>query len=165
VRNPGIEAAPPRPGSCHDTAVPLLVAVRALALALGLLLLTACGSATVDGTAQGSSSVPDAAALAPATPVSGLGTVTVSELPEQAVDTLRLIDSDGPFPYSKDGSTFGNREGILPPERSGYYREYTVETPGSDDRGARRIVSGADGERYYTDDHYDSFREIVSGEQ
>jgi ribonuclease T1 len=97
--------------------------------------------------------------------MSDLDTVTVGELPEQAVDTLRLIESGGPFPYSKDGSTFGNREGILPDERSGYYREYTVETPGSDDRGARRIVTGSDGERYYTDDHYDSFREIVSGEQ
>jgi ribonuclease T1 len=142
-----------------------VTALRAVLVAVALLLLPACGSATTTGSSSGTSSVPDAAALAPAAPVSGLDTVAVAELPEQAVDTLRLIESGGPFPYSKDGSTFGNREGILPDERSGYYREYTVETPGSDDRGARRIVTGSDGERYYTDDHYDSFREIVSGEQ
>ncbi len=58
---------------------------------------------------------------------------------------------------SKDGSTFQNREGILPPQPQGYYSEYTVETPGSSDRGARRIVGGKDGELYYTDDHYSSF--------
>ncbi len=72
-------------------------------------------------------------------------------------DTLALIDAGGPFPYRKDGSRFGNREGRLPAGPPGYYREYTVETPGSPDRGARRIVAGHDGDRWYTDDHYGSF--------
>ncbi len=91
--------------------------------------------------------------------------MTVAELDRRGgVDTLRLIEDGGPFPYSKDGSTFQNREGILPQQPKGFYAEYTVETPGSDDRGARRIISGKDGSRFYTDDHYDSFREIVSGE-
>lgn len=71
--------------------------------------------------------------------------------------TLRLIDSGGPFPYRQDGSEFSNRERRLPQAGSGYYREYTVETPGSPDRGARRIVTGRDGEVYYTSDHYRTF--------
>jgi len=83
------------------------------------------------------------------------------DLPPEAVDTLLLIDSDGPYPYSKDGSTFQNREGFLPDQDRGYYREFTVETPGSRDRGARRIVGGADGDLWYTSDHYESFTEIV----
>lgn len=93
--------------------------------------------------------------------VSNLPTIDYAELPPEAHDTIALIDSNGPFPYSKDGSTFQNREGILPDREAGYYAEYTVITPGSDDRGARRIVGGADGELYYTDDHYNSFREIM----
>lgn len=87
--------------------------------------------------------------------------IDVSELPPEAIDTLLLIDANGPYPYSKDGSTFQNREGRLPDHDQGYYAEFTVETPGSRDRGARRIVAGDDGELWYTDDHYDSFREIV----
>jgi ribonuclease T1 len=89
------------------------------------------------------------------------GMVDVADLPPEALDTLLLIEEDGPFPYDQDGGTFQNREGILPDHPRGYYREYTVETPGSPDRGARRIVTGSDGERYYTDDHYASFRFIV----
>ncbi|MCB0995691.1 MAG: ribonuclease [Acidimicrobiales bacterium] len=88
--------------------------------------------------------------------------VELSELPPEALTTLRLIRDGGPFPYDRDGTTFFNREGILPDEPEGYYAEYTVETPGSPDRGARRIVAGSDGELFYTDDHYDSFREIVA---
>lgn len=89
------------------------------------------------------------------------GTVEAADLPPEAIDTLLLIEQDGPFPYDQDGSTFQNREGLLPAHPRGYYHEYTVETPGSPDRGARRIVTGDRGERYYTDDHYDSFRFIV----
>lgn len=74
--------------------------------------------------------------------------------------TIRLIDQGGPFPYYQDDETFQNRERLLPSRDSGS-REYTVETPGSDDRGARRIIAGADGELFYTDDHYDSFREVL----
>jgi ribonuclease T1 len=88
---------------------------------------------------------------------SGLPTVRLAELPREASDVVALIDADGPFSYRQDGAVFQNREGILPDEREGYYHEYTVPTPGSDDRGARRIVTGADGEMYWTDDHYDSF--------
>jgi len=98
---------------------------------------------------------------------SELGTVALARLPEQAQQTERLIRSGGPFPYSKDGTVFGNRERQLPREKRGYYREYTVKTPGSRDRGPRRIVCG--GEKpaapdacYYTADHYASFKRIVN---
>jgi ribonuclease T1 len=73
---------------------------------------------------------------------------------------LAAIESGEPLPYEEDGGTFQNREGLLPDQPLGYYREYTVETPGSPDRGARRLVIGEGGEVYYTDDHYASFREI-----
>lgn len=84
------------------------------------------------------------------------------DLPAEALATLELIDEGGPFPYRKDGSVFGNREGQLPDAARGYYREYTVPTPGSPDRGARRIVTGGTPPTfwYYTDDHYRSFRPI-----
>ncbi|OZM74276.1 ribonuclease N [Amycolatopsis antarctica] len=89
---------------------------------------------------------------------SGLTVQTLSSLPPEAADTWELIRSQGPFPYpGRDGTVFGNREGILPPEESGYYREYTVPTPQSRDRGARRLVAGSSSELYYTGDHYDSF--------
>lgn len=87
--------------------------------------------------------------------------VGLADLPKDAIDTVALIRSDGPFPYPKDGVTFGNREQLLPPASRGYYREYTVPTPGARDRGARRIVAGRDGELYYSDDHYRSFRRIL----
>lgn len=120
------------------------------------------GSATYGpGTSSGASAA--GSSLAPATPVSGLPTVTVAELPPEAVTTLTLIAKGGPFPYSKDGVVFSNREGILPKHPSGWYHEYTVVTPGSGDRGARRVVKGKDGGLFYSDDHYASFREIVSG--
>ncbi|MEV7391225.1 MULTISPECIES: ribonuclease domain-containing protein [unclassified Streptomyces] len=89
---------------------------------------------------------------------SSVGSICYSNLPSQAYDTLDLIASDGPFPYSQDGTVFRNSEGILPSEPSGYYHEYTVITPGSSTRGARRIVTGeAYQEDYYTSDHYASF--------
>lgn len=91
---------------------------------------------------------------------SDLPAITLDELPSQAVEVLQLIEDGGPYEYRQDDSVFQNREGILPDRESGHYREYTVETPGSPDRGALRIVAGADGERYWTDDHYDSFYEI-----
>lgn len=98
---------------------------------------------------------------ATATPDDGLPTIAFDDLPRQAQDTIRLIDSGGPFPYHQDGSVFQNRERLLPRRPSGYYREYTVITPGESDRGARRIVAGAAGELYYTADHYDSFKRVV----
>lgn len=87
--------------------------------------------------------------------------ITLSQLPPEARQTLELIRAGGPFPYSRDGAVFGNREGLLPKADRGYYREYTVRTPGARDRGARRIVAGGRGEFYYTDDHYRSFRRII----
>ena len=83
-------------------------------------------------------------------------------LPPEAIETLALIQRGGPFPYRKDGTTFQNRERLLPTKPRGYYREYTVPTPGARDRGARRIVAGGNPPEvfYYTADHYSSFRQI-----
>lgn len=92
---------------------------------------------------------------------SGLPLVARSALPPEAIDTVRAIEADGPFRFDRDGVTFENREGLLPAQVTGYYHEYTVVTPGSDDRGARRIIAGAAGELYYTDDHYGSFARII----
>ncbi|WP_431041572.1 ribonuclease domain-containing protein [Streptomyces sp. P1-3] len=87
-----------------------------------------------------------------------VGDICYSKLPAQAHDTLDLIASDGPFPFPQDGTVFQNREGVLPTQSSGYYKEYTVITPGSDNRGARRIVTGErTSEDYYTADHYRTF--------
>jgi len=100
-----------------------------------------------------------AAALAPARP--GLvGEIPEAQLPREARQTLALIRTGGPFPYAKDGATFSNREGALPRKPRGYYREYTVKTPHVRNRGARRIIWGAGGEFYYTDDHYNHFRRV-----
>jgi len=86
--------------------------------------------------------------------------IAVAQLPPEARQTLALIRQGGPFPYRKDGSAFFNREGRVPSQERGYYREYTVPTPGSRDRGARRIVTGRGGEAWYTADHYRSFLRI-----
>ena len=93
-------------------------------------------------------------------------TVAVAELPRQGQETYRLIHQGGPFVHDKDGAVFGNRERQLPAMRRGYYREYTVETPGLRNRGARRIVCGGPvrirpNACYYTSDHYSSFKRIV----
>ena len=99
-------------------------------------------------------------------PMDNLGTVALATLPPEARTTHRLILAGGPFPYRKDGTVFGNRERLLPRADRGFYREYTVRTPGAPDRGARRIVCG--GERpmapeacFYTADHYASFKLIA----
>jgi len=104
------------------------------------------------------------AAQAREAPAREIRDVAVSQLPREARETLVLIRRGGPFPYAKDGTVFFNRERLLPLQSRGYYREYTVPTPGARDRGARRIVAGGDprwaGEYYYTRDHYRSFRRI-----
>ncbi|MEU0314250.1 ribonuclease domain-containing protein [Nocardioides sp. NPDC006273] len=129
-------------------------ALVGLLLALLMALVAGCGGSP--GSDGGAKSGTD--------PESGLAWIAESDLPPEGAETLELIDAGGPFPYpGKDGSTFGNREGILPEEASGYYAEYTVPTPGSDDRGARRIVAGEGGEFYYTEDHYESFSRIDRG--
>lgn len=92
-------------------------------------------------------------------------TVRLAELPPQGRQTYELIRQGGPFPFEKDGTVFGNRERLLPREKRGYWREYTVKTPGLRHRGARRIVCGGPPRVpqacYYTADHYASFRKIV----
>ncbi len=89
------------------------------------------------------------------------GTVALSDLPAQAAATVRLIEAGGPFPYPRDdGVVFHNDEHRLPGEADGWYREYTVPTPGSPDRGARRIITGRDGTYWWTGDHYETFERI-----
>ncbi|MFF5973947.1 ribonuclease domain-containing protein [Streptomyces sp. NPDC012769] len=100
----------------------------------------------------------DRATLTAPSAIAAVGSICYSRLPSQAHDTLDLIEAGGPYPFRQDGSVFQNREGILPSRTTGYYHEYTVITPGSETRGARRIVTGnADREDYYTADHYASF--------
>lgn len=133
----------------RSRALALVVGALLLAVAVGIFLLNGSG-----GSSGGSAS-----------PTSDLPTVTVADLPPEARETLELIEAGGPFPYRQDGATFGNRERLLPQQERGYYREYTVETPGSRDRGARRIVTGEGGDRYWTQDHYRSFAEIAQTEE
>ena len=94
---------------------------------------------------------------------SGLPVRALSDLPHEADGTWRLIKEGGPFPHEQDGTVFGNRERLLPTEPAGYYHEYTVDSPGSDDRGPRRMVTGSAGELYYTADHYVSFVVVDPG--
>ena len=110
-----------------------------------------------------------AIALAPASGVQArsaqqqeeaLPAVAFSDLPAEAQRTIRSIRAGGPFAYERDGIVFGNFERRLPNRERGYYREYTVPTPGVTHRGARRIVAGRKGELYYSDDHYQSFRRV-----
>jgi ribonuclease T1 len=86
--------------------------------------------------------------------------IAVADLPKEARETLALIKKGGPYPYAKDGTVFGNREGRLPKQRRGYYREFTVRTPRERTRGARRIIAGERADYWYTDDHYATFRRI-----
>ncbi|MCZ4100572.1 hypothetical protein C8250_010940 [Streptomyces sp. So13.3] len=149
-------------------------ATRAAAAALLMclvVLLTGCSSDT--GTRTGTTGT-GTATRSPASPGSGYGptasvpgwasgraTVAAGRLPAEARNTLALIDRGGPYPYAKDGAVFSNFERELPREKSGYYHEYTVTTPGSRDRGARRVITGEGGEFYYTDDHYQTFKAVL----
>lgn len=111
----------------------------------------ALASASADPAPQKTTTVSQSAAA-------DVGDICYKELPKEAHETLDLIEQGGPYPYPQDGTVFENREGILPDQDQGYYHEYTVETPGEDDRGARRIVTGEkEEEDYYTADHYESF--------
>ncbi|WP_371652131.1 MULTISPECIES: ribonuclease domain-containing protein [unclassified Streptomyces] len=112
----------------------------------------------------GPAALPATAAASSTVSVQSVGSICYSDLPSQAYDTLRLIDKGGPFPYSQDGVVFSNREHVLPSESSGYYHEYTVKTPGSPTRGARRIVTGQQTDQdYYTSDHYATFDLVDHG--
>jgi ribonuclease T1 len=99
-------------------------------------------------------------AASPRRGADGLPTVRSADLPVEARRVLGLIDAGGPYPYSQDGTVFGNVERLLPAHPRGWYHEYTVPTPGSRDRGGRRIIAGKDGARYYTADHYESFARV-----
>jgi ribonuclease T1 len=135
--------------------------MRTLIAALTLATATAFGSTAY---AAPTYDVPSASTTYAAPAAQAIDTCALSSLPSQTSDTLDLIHSGGPFPYPQDGTVFQNREGILPSESSGYYHEYTVETPGSPDRGARRLIGGgattSPAHVYYTSDHYASFCEV-----
>jgi guanyl-specific ribonuclease Sa len=127
---------------------------------------SAAPSATAPPSTAASATGPAATATSSA-PDDGIADCAVSDLPPEAHEVIEDIEAGGPYEYPRnDGVQFGNREGILPDERRGYYREFTVETPGLNHRGARRIVTGGPDERdpehwYYTDDHYESFCEFT----
>ncbi|RKT57092.1 ribonuclease domain-containing protein [Saccharothrix australiensis] len=125
------------------------------ATALLSLLLVLVGSLGVAAPATAEATTPQAACG----DTSAFRRVALSALPSQATDTVRLVQRGGPYPYPQDDQTFRNRERILPACSSGYYREYTVKTPGSSTRGARRIVTGNSSPKsyFYTADHYASF--------
>ncbi|WP_126638315.1 ribonuclease domain-containing protein [Embleya hyalina] len=121
-------------------------------------------ASTAAGTSVGTASMSgrgDTASARPTWVPARMRTVAAGDLPAEARETLALIAAGGPFPYSRDGIVFGNREKLLPGRPDGYYREYTVRTPGSADRGARRIVTGRNTERFYSDDHYASFAAVL----
>lgn len=128
-------------------------------LMLAGLLLPGCSGTTTSTTSPAAS--PSSARPAAADGVSGLPTVNIGDLPPEARSTYTVIQKGGPYPYPQDDEVFGNREGLLPAQDYGWYREYTVQTPGSGDRGARRFVVGSDAVYFYTDDHYDSFSEVM----
>lgn len=133
---------------------------RAAAALLAFFALLFTGLGTTTAQAEPITAQTTATAQAVCGDVSDFRVVALSSLPPQATDTYELILAGGPFPYPEDGTVFQNREGLLPDCPSGYYHEYTVKTPGSSTRGARRIVTGEDGEFFYTGDHYASFQLI-----
>ncbi|WP_326600507.1 ribonuclease domain-containing protein [Streptomyces sp. NBC_01803] len=135
-------------------------ATRAGALGALLSTLLVGGQLTPAAAASSAPAPTTSIAVAPL----AFGDICYGDLPAEAYDTLDVIESGGPFPYPQDGGVFYNREALLPGQPTGYYREYTVETPGSDTRGARRIVTGESyQEDYYTSDHYESFDLIDYG--
>lgn len=131
---------------------------------------SASGTASLTGSSltPGSGSTPIATqptvgplSTGASTPRSNLPSIEFAELPRQARQVVEKIHAGGPFRYAKDGAVFGNRERLLPQRPRGYYHEYTVDKPGSDDRGPWRIVAGDGGDLYWTQDHYDSFAQII----
>jgi len=149
-----------------------LVAFAGLVIAVVVLVVAMVGGGSVmtqsttptPGSAAASPAVTNPAATSPAVAnPSTLPTINASQLPKEARQTLALIAKGGPYPYDRDGVNFGNFEGLLPKKSGGFYKEYTVPTPGESDRGARRIIVGKDSAKYYTPDHYESFMFIVEG--
>lgn len=130
-----------------------MVGIRGIRLALTSLILAASTTAVL------------VEARTPLVTPDPIATISIAELPAQGAQTYAQITRGGPFPFEKDGVVFGNRERLLPIRNRGYYREYTVATPGLGHRGTRRIVCGGKPREpeacYYTADHYASFRKIV----
>ena len=149
-----------------------LVAFAGLVIAVVVLVVAMVGGGSVmtqsttpaPGSTPASPAVVSPTSTNPAsTNPSTLPTINASQLPKEARQTLALIAKGGPYPYDRDGVNFGNFEGLLPKKSGGFYKEYTVPTPGESDRGARRIIVGKDSAKYYTPDHYESFMFIVEG--
>lgn len=140
---------------------PAWVVVALVALALLAYLIGPGRDRSPTEAVPASSAISGASSSASRDPETGLPLVGLAGLPTQAQRTVTLIDSGGPFPYRQDGAVFANRERRLPAHPSGWYHEYTVVTPGSDDRGARRLITG-DGTRqlFWTADHYASFARV-----
>jgi ribonuclease T1 len=138
-----------------------LLLATAMAIAACGLALPPADSATAPPTRPTAATEVPATPSADTDPDSGLPLVSLADLPPEAAETIGLVAAGGSFPYPQDGAVFENREGLLPEADRGHYHEYTVETPGSADRGARRIVVGNEGEWYWTDDHYATFRRIA----
>lgn len=128
-----------------------------------LLALVLTAVLAVAGCGSSSSSKSSPASSTSASKPAGMSTIAEASLPAEARDVIKRIDDGGSFQYRQDGVTFQNRERLLPAEPGGYYREYTVSTPGAADRGARRLILGRHGELYYTPDHYRSFLWVVRG--
>ncbi|MFD8754686.1 ribonuclease [Kitasatospora sp. NPDC059577] len=159
----------------------VVVAVLILVVLAGVGYLLANGgsghpkaAASPSAATRAGSSAPKSSAPKPSPPAGGapsaagtwvpadpaLADVCRTKLPSQAQDTLGLIAKGGPYPYNRDGIVFENRESRLPKKADGYYHEFTVVTPGSGDRGTRRVVTGTSGEQYWSADHYATFQEI-----
>jgi ribonuclease T1 len=134
-------------------------------------ILCGCGKETSRNASEASGASASQAPVQPAQAASGasaasgtLGSITKAQLPAEATETMRLIKAGGPFPFADDGILFRNTAALLPKHPRGYYHTYTVLTPGSTDRGQRRIVCGGPRKQpvdcYYTDDYYASFKRI-----
>lgn len=139
--------------------------VAALAAILAIVLLTGCATPTATDirTGAGAPATASRSSTGGRTITDGLATIAVDRLPEQARQTLALIAQGGPYPYPRnDDVVYHNRNRVLPKERDGYYHEFTVPTPGLHNRGPRRIIKGAHGELYWTADHYNTFKRIVT---
>jgi ribonuclease T1 len=141
--------------------VAVLALVALVVVGAFLFLRPGGSSSTNHGSRTGSG--PSATSSPVATKQDPKSYVARSALPAEARATIVKIQAGGPFPFERDGFVFANREGLLPAEPSGFYHEYTVATPGSADRGARRIVQASNGVLYWSPDHYRSFRQIALG--
>jgi ribonuclease T1 len=162
-----------RPASGKSTAKLAVVAVVALLVGIGVTLALSRSGKADSAATQATTTAPTSRSTAigssttkskTTAPKSDYATIKVSALPPEGRTTLKLIASNGPFPFAKnDGVVFSNFEKVLPAQPKGYYHEYTVITPGASNRGTRRIVTGKSGEQYYTNDHYKTFKIVVEG--